>query len=366
MFSLAGIPPLFGFWPKLLVFNAAVAQRLCRAGGRRHRRHRDRRLLLSEDRQGDVLGRARASPTPGFGSRCRALLILLAALLVSPLGYLLIGPLGGAHRPRRGVDLLTRIRIVERTGSTNADILADDQTPSKATGWSRSSRSSGKGRQGRAWVSAPGNFFGSTLVEAAARRSAGADAVARRRAGADRSGRCRSAGPAADAQMAQRPDAAGQEARRHPARAQRRPDCRRLWRQPGDGSGRWPTARPQASARKVAPQAFAPLLAGSFARLLDLWRASEPGLLAHAWLARAHPLGTPAYRSHAARMRRSAGRFAGLEPDGALRLARGRRGDRDRPRRGCRARLIAVIFLSSESCYGRVIVASEFEAFDGS
>ena len=25
MFSLAGIPPLFGFWPKLLVFSAAVA-----------------------------------------------------------------------------------------------------------------------------------------------------------------------------------------------------------------------------------------------------------------------------------------------------------------------------------------------------
>src|SRR5260370_35510913 len=28
MFSLAGIPPLFGFWPKLLVFNAAVASGL--------------------------------------------------------------------------------------------------------------------------------------------------------------------------------------------------------------------------------------------------------------------------------------------------------------------------------------------------
>src|SRR3569832_1729817 len=25
MFSLAGIPPLFGFWPKLMVFRAAIA-----------------------------------------------------------------------------------------------------------------------------------------------------------------------------------------------------------------------------------------------------------------------------------------------------------------------------------------------------
>ena len=26
MFSLAGVPPLFGFWPKLLVFDAAVSE----------------------------------------------------------------------------------------------------------------------------------------------------------------------------------------------------------------------------------------------------------------------------------------------------------------------------------------------------
>jgi NADH-quinone oxidoreductase subunit N len=26
MFSLAGIPPMFGFWPKLMVFNAAVGE----------------------------------------------------------------------------------------------------------------------------------------------------------------------------------------------------------------------------------------------------------------------------------------------------------------------------------------------------
>ena len=71
---------------------------------------------------------------------------------------------------------------------------------------------------------------------------------------------------------------------------------------------------------RIAPQAFAPLLAGSFARLLDLWRASEPGLLVHAWLARAHSLGTP-LTVHTGKDETITGRFAGLEPDGALRLA---------------------------------------------
>ena len=71
MFSLAGVPPLFGFWPKLLVFNAAVAPGLCRARRRRHPRRGDRRLLLPEDRQGHVHGRAgralRESPRAGAG-----------------------------------------------------------------------------------------------------------------------------------------------------------------------------------------------------------------------------------------------------------------------------------------------------------
>ena len=70
----------------------------------------------------------------------------------------------------------------------------------------------------------------------------------------------------------------------------------------------------------VAPQAFAPLLAATFARLLDLWRSSEPALLAQAWLARAHPLGTR-LTVHGAKDETISGRFAGIEPDGALRLA---------------------------------------------
>ena len=72
---------------------------------------------------------------------------------------------------------------------------------------------------------------------------------------------------------------------------------------------------------QIGPEAFAPLLAGNFARLLELWRASEPGLVARAWQARAHPVGTR-IAVHSARDEKVSGRFDGLEPDGALRLRR--------------------------------------------
>jgi BirA family biotin operon repressor/biotin-[acetyl-CoA-carboxylase] ligase len=72
---------------------------------------------------------------------------------------------------------------------------------------------------------------------------------------------------------------------------------------------------------RVTPPAIAPLLAASFARLLGLWRSSDPGLIAQAWLARAHPVGTP-LTVHANADEAISGRFDGLEPDGALRLRR--------------------------------------------
>jgi BirA family biotin operon repressor/biotin-[acetyl-CoA-carboxylase] ligase len=78
--------------------------------------------------------------------------------------------------------------------------------------------------------------------------------------------------------------------------------------------------RPSASlATNLTPQAFAPLLAGSFERLLTLWRESEPHLMAQAWLARAHPIGTEV-TVHGAAEDKVTGRFDGLEADGALRL----------------------------------------------
>jgi len=80
-----------------------------------------------------------------------------------------------------------------------------------------------------------------------------------------------------------------------------------------------PDRRGAALGAAIAPKAFAPLLAASFARLLGLWRQSEPAFIAHAWLARAHPLGVR-LNVHAGVEQKISGRFDGLEQDGALRL----------------------------------------------
>ena len=71
----------------------------------------------------------------------------------------------------------------------------------------------------------------------------------------------------------------------------------------------------------IAPQPFAPLLAGCFARLLESWRSIEFGMLARAWLERAHPVGTQ-LTVHSGAGTTVSGQFDGLEADGALRLRR--------------------------------------------
>ena len=85
-------------------------------------------------------------------------------------------------------------------------------------------------------------------------------------------------------------------------------------------------AAPQIEGRRTAsldgattPQAFAPLLAASVTRLLAAWRVAEPAAFAQAWAARAHPLGTP-LEVHSGPGQRIAGKFDGIERDGALRL----------------------------------------------
>ncbi len=93
MFSLAGVPPMFGFWPKLVVFNAAV--------------HAGLVPLAVAGILGTVVGAyyylkivkvmyidEPAAPYGRVREPVQGLLILLAAFAVSPLGYLAIKPLG--------------------------------------------------------------------------------------------------------------------------------------------------------------------------------------------------------------------------------------------------------------------------------
>jgi BirA family biotin operon repressor/biotin-[acetyl-CoA-carboxylase] ligase len=70
---------------------------------------------------------------------------------------------------------------------------------------------------------------------------------------------------------------------------------------------------------KISPQAFAPVLAAAMARMLELWRSSEPQDFAKAWLARAHPVGTE-LSVHCGDSEPIQGRFDGIEADGTLRL----------------------------------------------
>jgi BirA family biotin operon repressor/biotin-[acetyl-CoA-carboxylase] ligase len=70
---------------------------------------------------------------------------------------------------------------------------------------------------------------------------------------------------------------------------------------------------------QMQPEAFAPLLAGSFSRMLALWRSTEATALVRAWEHRAHLVGTR-LSVFLNKDEQVSGRFAGLDPDGALRL----------------------------------------------
>jgi BirA family biotin operon repressor/biotin-[acetyl-CoA-carboxylase] ligase len=174
----------------------------------------------------------------------------------------------------------------------------------------------GRGRQGREWISAPGNFFGSTLVEL---RNDDPPA--------------QSLSLAAGVALVEAIDVAvsGQPLMLkwpNDAMLMGSKVAGILLERSGDriavGVGVNLAKAPELTERKaadlaavVAPEAFAPLLAASFARLLAQWRAAEPDLLAQAWLARAHPPGTR-LSVHSNGDEIVTGRFEGIEVDGAL------------------------------------------------
>jgi BirA family biotin operon repressor/biotin-[acetyl-CoA-carboxylase] ligase len=210
-----------------------------------------------------------------------------------------------------------RIRIVESTGSTNTDLIAD---PAFVEGdWLVAlEQIAGKGRQGRQWISAEGNFFGSSLV------------------------RLREGDPPAHTlslvaalSLADAIDVAA------PGRTlmlkwpndlllDGKKVAGILLERSGDrvavGFGVNLASAPALTDReaanlggKIVPQAFAPLLAASFARLIEQWRSAELSMLIRAWERRAHLPGTK-LNVHVGKDETINGRFAGLEADGALRL----------------------------------------------
>jgi BirA family biotin operon repressor/biotin-[acetyl-CoA-carboxylase] ligase len=214
------------------------------------------------------------------------------------------------------------IRHLPATRSTNDDIAALAREGAPEGTWLRAdTQLGGRGRQGRPWVSPPGNLYASTLV----RRMAGdppaptlalvaalaLDALLQARLGADRL-------------MIKWPnDLLADGAKISGILLEGVNDTVVVGI--GVNLAHHPTAidRPATSLAALGveapdPATFAEQLATSFAGWLARWRSEGLGTILACWQARAHPPGTP--------LRASApdgdieGLYDGLDADGALRL----------------------------------------------
>lgn len=209
------------------------------------------------------------------------------------------------------------MRFVERTGSTNADLLALTEVPEG--GWLIAlAQDAGRGRQGREWQSPTGNFHGSTVVELRgddppASSLALAAGLALIRA-------VEAAAPAAGLMLKWPNDLLLGACKLAGILLERTGN--RVVAGFGVNLASAPELdRPTAALSSVAlvsPEAFAPIIAGAFARELERWRTDLPATIG-LWLESAHPIGTP-LKVHASAEEAVSGSFVGLEPDGALRL----------------------------------------------
>jgi BirA family biotin operon repressor/biotin-[acetyl-CoA-carboxylase] ligase len=178
----------------------------------------------------------------------------------------------------------------------------------------------GRGRQGRSWLSVDGNFYGSTLVQLNCK-----DPPAQTLSLVAGLGLIEAidVAVAVDGLMLKWPNDVLLFGKKLAGI---------LLERSGDrvavGFGVNLAAAPQMADRaaaslggKIVPNAFAPLLAASFARMLDLWRRTDPALVAQAWLSRSHPIGSE-LTVHSSADEHVVGIFDGIEADGALRLRR--------------------------------------------
>jgi BirA family biotin operon repressor/biotin-[acetyl-CoA-carboxylase] ligase len=215
---------------------------------------------------------------------------------------------------------VSRIRIVERTGSTNADLLSS-ATAVEGDWLVALAQEAGRGRQGREWRSLRGNFFGSTLVEV--RPGDPAAPTLSLAAGLALVEAVDAAVPGLPLMLKWPNDLLLSGKKLAGILLERQGE--RIVAGFGLNLAAAPALPDRPSAAldgAMSATAFAPLLAGSFARLLGLWRSGESGPIVRAWQLRAHQVGTP-LTVHISPDEQLSGHFEGLESDGALRLRTG-------------------------------------------
>jgi BirA family biotin operon repressor/biotin-[acetyl-CoA-carboxylase] ligase len=217
------------------------------------------------------------------------------------------------------------ITVIPETGSTNADLLARLAARERVNegDWLVANRqSAGRGRQGRSWLDAPGNFMGSTVVHVSPQDPPAATlsfvaALAVYETVAVRLGNPR------ELELKWPNDVllGGDKF------------CGLLLERSGEtvviGIGVNLAAAPAVEDRRTRAlaeygpvpdrDAFAAALADQFDLELGRWRQYGLEPILNRWLAAAHPLGTPLTVNEPAGTTLS-GTFAGLERDGALRL----------------------------------------------
>ena len=179
-------------------------------------------------------------------------------------------------------------------------------------------QSSGKGRQGRQWQSLDGNFAGSTMIRL--RDTDPPPATLALAAGLALIEAADAAAPGRAYQLKWPNDLMLDRAKLGGILLEREGD--RVVAGFGVNLAAAPAIEGRATAHldgAITPQAFAPLLAASLARLLTAWRSAAPAPFVEAWQHRAHPMGTP-ITVHSAPGECLSGRYDGLGSDGALRL----------------------------------------------
>lgn len=207
---------------------------------------------------------------------------------------------------------MAAIRTVPETGSTNDDVaaLARDGAPEGL--WLRAERQTGgKGRHGRAWQSPPGNLYASTLVRVDPKHPpppslALVAAVALHQAVSHHTRR---------AQIKWPNDLIINRAKLAGILLERQGDAVIIGFGVNLASHPDDLDRPAASlGARVTPEALLRRLAAGFETWLERWRTEGLAPVRAAWLAAAHPVGTPLASGGAE------GMFDGLDETGALRL----------------------------------------------